>query len=53
MSTLFCFSVCWRTVLNSDSSRRNGPNAAVQQQEAQRRAAGRNAPMGGAPPANE
>ncbi len=48
------FSGDWRTVLISEiSARRNGPNPAVQQQEAQRRAAGRNAPLGGAPPANE
>lgn len=43
-------SMVSRTII----SRRNGPNPAVQQQEAQRRAAGqRNAPLGGAPPANE
>ncbi|CAD6590931.1 MAG: hypothetical protein ASARMPRED_005109 [Alectoria sarmentosa] len=46
---MIVISMVSRTII----ARRNGPNPAVQRQEAERRAAGGNAPLGGAPPANE
>ena len=56
MSVLCCLLCECRVARGADigsSARRNGPNPAVQQREAERRATGRNPPLGGAPPANE